>query len=121
MKVKTSQLTGLALNWAVCIAEGNTPVFDPVRFGSVSYGMFESELGYAIKLYCTSSSEAGEMLKKYKMDLEHSDGVWSARHPLQRPKKSAWVQGSTLGEALCRCLVRFKLGDEVEIPERLLK
>lgn len=51
--MKTSELIGPALDWAVCVAEGNKPVINPVRFGGVSYGMFESELGYAIKRYCS--------------------------------------------------------------------
>lgn len=88
--MKTSELIGPALDWAVCVAEGNKPVINPVRFGGVSYGMFESELGYAIKRYCTRD-QGGPII--------------------ERECIATYASGA--------CSVASKLEDEIEIPEDL--
>ena len=116
MKIKTSELIGAQLDWAACLAKGNKPVINPVRFGSVSYGKFESELGYAIKHYSSDWSVAGPIIEREKIEI-----YWSVYF-------QHW-HGSYTGElcsygaspliAAMRCYIASKLGDEVDIPDEL--
>lgn len=123
--MKTSDLVGLALDWAVCVAEGNRPVINPVRFGGVSYGMFESELGYAIKRYCTWD-QGGPIIER-ECIATYASGACSVA-----PKNPDYWVAEILGTegmitqygptpliAAMRCYVASKLGDEIEIPEEL--
>ena len=122
--MKTSELTGLALRWAVCVAEGNSPVLNPFRFGSISYGMFESELGYAIKSYDTDWSQVGPIIEREGVELNHNvikPIVWCAWVKTWNTNyfKTKGMTGPTPLIAAMRCYVASKLGDEVEIPEEL--
>ena len=113
--MKTSELIGPALDWAVCVAEGNKPVINPVRFGGVSYGMFESELGYAIKRYCTWD-QGGPIIERERICITPDyPGGWTAI-----TNDAKLVQfGPTPLIAAMRCYVASKLGESINLPEEL--
>lgn len=116
MKIKTSEATPPQINWLVCLAEGNKPVLNPHRFGSVSYGAFDSELGYAIKRYSTDWSQGGPIIERERLILRPSfDGGWECT-----ASPSVWRAGQTPLIAAMRCFVTSKLGDEVDVPEELV-
>lgn len=143
---KTSQLSGIALDYAVALA------IDPgTRFGPPS--MFQKFVG----LYLPSQDKGFNMwpAKDLKWDSEHDHAPF---HPLWHPSQNrqggehgdaiidrekisttinhsgTWLAymgynlndehlfmmaGATRREAAMRCYVASKLGDEVEIPKEL--
>lgn len=122
MKIKTSKLTGRALDWAVCVAEGNKPVMNPHRFGSTSWGAFDSELGYAIKNYSTDPTYSWPIIEREKIDLIHHHATSTVTGIIWRFGETPHTisgEGLTPLIAAMRCYVASKLGDEVEVPARL--
>ena len=117
--MKTSELTGPALDWAVCLAEGGCPVINPHRFGRIDYGYFESELGYRIKNYSTDWAQGGPIIGRECIDLycDHAGVSWRARKMLG--ERGPMAYGPTPLIAAMRCYVASKLGDEIEIPAEL--
>ena len=122
--MKTSELTGAALDWAVArceegeaLAEGWHPHFAP-------YG---GELRLRATPYAPSTdwSQGGPIIEREKIDIQ----CWDAH---SMPWKASIDGDTDAGIALyveygltpliaaMRCYVASKLGDDVEIPEELL-
>jgi hypothetical protein len=93
--MKTSELTGNALNWAVNRAERLTGILSPVN-------------------YCGKWEHGGPIIERERIDLSRAGGGWWA---LIAP--SIIISGDTPLIAAMRCYVASKLGDEIEIPEEL--
>jgi hypothetical protein len=99
MKIKTSELTGAALDWAVAECE-NVYCFD----GSYTPS--------------TNWSQGGPIIEREWIDLHCvNDSLWEAECPA--PGGLAMQNGPTPLIAAMRCYVASKLGDEVEIPEEI--
>ena len=108
MKIKTSELTGAALDYAVAQCEGREYPDNAHRYLGKAY-------------YCPSTDWAfgGPIIDRESISTtKHADqnywwaGAWDARHK---------GTGPTPLIAAMRCYVATKLGEEVEIPEELLK
>ena len=100
MKIKTSELTVTALDWAVARIEGDEL---PKSGGKGSD-------------YSTDWAQGGPIIERENIALyPHGDGTYEAEVFLN-PKRGA---GPTPLIAAMRCLVASKLGDEVEIPSEL--
>lgn len=120
MKIKTSELIGPALDWAVAKCEG-------VDYFGPAY----KYLGEPYFRYSTDWSQGGPIIEREGIDTwcilvgkpTHPDSAW---------RKSSWnakycrmgfgtdaIHGPTPLIAAMRCYVASKLGDEVEIPEGL--
>ena len=97
--MKTSELQGAALDWAVAKCEG----FEP--------------FGGALVYYSTIWTLGGPIIEREKMTVESLDTGWLATR-IEHPAFSE-EQGPTPLIAAMRCYVASKLGDEVEIPEEL--
>lgn len=95
--MKTSELQGAALDWAVKqIEDGRT---DGIRNYSPS----------------TNWALAGPIIERERIEVSDYGGdEWLATDNLHTSK-----QGETFLIAAMRCYVASKLGDEVEIPEGL--
>ncbi len=127
MMIKTSELIGDQLDWAVATCEGYTSLRkNPHRFDSTlimspprnEYGpVFLDDLDYS-----GDWSMGGPII-----DREHIDLVWHASGELE------WSAYGDIGAAddnvqrdphpliaAMRCYCCAKLGDEVDIPEELL-
>ena len=127
MKVKTEDLIGPALDWAVAVEEGLTEenawttleIFKAVRAGG----------GYR---YSTDWSQGGPIIEREHIGIE--------RHRLDGPRqwaacdwhsvvvqgytcleRSKYIHGPTPLIAAMHCFVASRLGDEVEIPDELMK
>ena len=98
MKIKTSELTGAALDWAVAKCEG------------VVYH------GPAWTKYSTDWSQGGAIIEREKINIYEISGVWKADIPGIQLSRS----GPTPLIASMRCYVKFKLGDTVDVPEELI-
>lgn len=129
--MKTSELTGAALDWAVCTAEGYTPVVNPVWNGSVRYGYYDSAIGHQIKNYCGAWEHGGPIIEResitvYPSARKSDDGPWEVESYSARSLFNGcedidvWVEGPTYLIAAMRCYCASKLGDEIDIPQELL-
>ena len=103
MKIKTSELTGAALNWAVAKYEDN----DPVKDGGVGLS------------YSTDWLAGGPIIESNEIELKSiEEGVWQASNIFDDMEWHHFVGYSPL-EAAMRCHVAYRLGEEVEIPKEL--
>ena len=114
MKIKTSELTGPALDWAVAKCEG----------GAVDDPNWDNKYLDAY-LFSTDWAAGGPIIEREGMHLDclreadhYRTAVWEA-WPYKGGTKHI-QQGSTPLVAAMRCYVASKLGDEVEVPEELV-
>jgi hypothetical protein len=102
MKIKTNELTGAALDWAVAKCEGL--LHDD---GTVSDYWQPSELW----------EQGGPIIEREKLDVFCSGQIWDASTG-DRGNNSI-QSGPTPLIAAMRCYVASKMGDEVEVPNEL--
>ena len=118
--MKTSELTGAALDWAVAKCEGYQAVFTDGTIRPVFRKAQAVEATWPE--YSTDWTQAGPIIEREKISLiEEADRTWQGSvggaTDLEAP---FWFEnGPTPLIAAMRCYVASKLGDEVEIPEEL--
>jgi hypothetical protein len=95
--MKTSELIGPALDWAVSAAEMDTEDGNPAAH------------------YSTDWAQGGPIIEREKMGTIWIGGEWQAQ--------SFLYEGTGCGPtpliSAMRCFVASKLGDEIDIPEEL--
>jgi hypothetical protein len=126
MKIKTSELEGIALNWAVAKCENRT-IVDTIGGGLLVNARtedgdeLEEEWGFNY-MYVPSANwvQAGPIIEreKIRLDCAWNPGPWEGSCKIDGV--TAWVEGPTPLIAAMRCYVASKLGDEIEIPEELV-
>jgi hypothetical protein len=105
--MKTSELTGPALDWAVAKCDG--VYFENLR-------EFED---YALN-YCTDWEHGGPIIEREIAKIERfSDALWEAT-AYTKNAQDIVQDGPTPLVAAMRCYVASKLGDEVDVPRELL-
>ena len=105
MKIKTSELTDAALDWAVVKCEG----IQDSEFVRTHMDAWP---------YSTDWSQGGPIIEREEIgSLHEARGVWSASTKWEDPAKVFY--GKTKLIAAMRCYVASKLGDEVEVPDEL--
>jgi hypothetical protein len=121
MKIKTEDLTGPALDWAVHKAKGRDIKLHMFWEYRTHNNMFH---------YSTDWSQGGPIIEREGIELlcnvtaeeaknfiEGSHADWrAAKRPINRNAQSF---GPTPLIAAMRCYVASRLGDEVDIPEEL--
>lgn len=103
-KIKTSELTGAALNWAVAKCEGV----------DVSHGLTDDER------YSTNWAQGGPIIDRKKIGvapLHEGNKKWASG--IMHEFSMYTAMGPTPLVAAMRCYVASELGDEVEVPEEL--
>ena len=124
MKIKTSELQGTALDWAVAKCDGRTIQRDPMEFGITTseggYWVWETQPFYYAKIgrsYTPSTdwAQGGPIIEREGVQLARVGDVWEAWVDAD----GVFCQGPTPLTAAMRCFVSSRLGDEVEIPEEL--
>ena len=101
MKIKTSELTGAALDWAVAKCEGQ-----------------DSLGGFWRPEYSTDWAQGGPIMEQEKICITEWDintKLFSAES-FKPYAKHACQSGSTPLIAAMRCYVASKIGDEVDVP-----
>lgn len=103
--MKTSELTGKALNWAVGKADGLDDWLAPVN-------------------YCGKWEHGGPIIEREGM------GFWAYQWNEQGEAEQGWYAEDKDGDhvqtgptpliAAMRCYVASKLGDEVEVPDEMV-
>jgi hypothetical protein len=127
MKIKTSELTGAALDWAVAKCEGvkgahiykglQWPVPPHPDYVAVGLDMCGNQ---DVLAYSTDWSQGGPIIERESIDvLRDPNGTagWGARVYISR--RDVWCYGPTPLIAAMRCYCCSKLGDEIDIPEEL--
>lgn len=110
MKIKTSELTGAALDWAVAIAEGWEAAKEQDAKGEYLW-LYKGSRGMNPKHYHpTQWSIGGPIIEREGIALLPT---WTAEMP------GFSADGPTPLIAAMRCYVTFKLGAEVEVPDEL--
>jgi len=107
--MKTSELTGIALDWAVtkCQADADT-AFDMRVWlnGYTNYGLFH---------YSSNWEHGGPVIARECISTDYAQAAdWAARS-----KTYQWAYGPTPLIAAMRCYVASKLGDNIELPKEL--
>lgn len=112
--MKTSELNGAALDWAVAKCECGDDIaeIDDPHFYSADWAI------------------GGPIIEREHISVRRSDGQWvaewwpdnsgMAKKPSQRFVHNRQMAGSTPLIAAMRCFVASRLGDEVDIPEELV-
>lgn len=123
-KVKTADLIGPALDWAVAESEGLKDMRIRRPDDDVLQLLWFGAPGPLVVAYSPSAdwSQGGPLIEKFPLKLMPND--WKGG-----PKWLAWIRldehktlglnGETPLIAACRAIVAAKLGDEVDIPEEL--
>ena len=99
--MKTNELSGAALDWAVAKCE----------VGADFIGEIDDP-----HFYSTDWALGGEIIEREKIDVwTHAGKAWAASTDKGRTE----YRGTTPLIAAMRCYVASKLGDNVELPEEL--
>jgi hypothetical protein len=100
--MKTGELTGAALDWAVAKCEGK--VFDLSPDG---YYTYKPSRNWAL---------GGPIIERERINLkENGAGWWFAK--IGDKKKDKWMRGTDPLMAAMRCYVASRLGDDVTVPD----
>ena len=111
MKVKTVDLTGAALDYAVAKAEGDVQLQYDSREGLI----IRNILGWIPYRPSVAWQQGGPIIERERINIRDDGGdQWAADDSIR-----AAAYGPTPLIAAMRCYVASKLGDEVEIPEEL--
>jgi len=111
MKIKTSELQGAALDWAVAKCEVTKPIeeFDYFFLKNHDNGFCH---------YSSDWAQGGPIIDRERINLvAEAIGEWGAF--IETSNIDYSYHGPTPLIAAMRCYVASKLGDEVEIPEEL--
>ena len=121
MKVKTADLIGPALDWAVAIVEGLTE-----ENSWTTIEIFKAARAGGLYRYSTDWSQGGPIIEREEIGLRRNAPCLRGREWEASPSITAkgaggkWGYGPTPLIAAMRCVVAANLGDEVDIPEELL-
>lgn len=100
--MKTSELTGVALDWAITKTQGLDH-----EVTSNEWGMW----GWA-----TDWAQGGPIIEREKIQIkENGHGHWFAKIG-----KGKWMRGLTPLIAAMRCYVASQFGDTVDVPSELM-
>ena len=111
MKIKTQDLTGTALDWAVAVAEGKSGDCE-IHANNIWYGRVTS--GFVQYHPSTNWALMGPIIERECIALSNAVLGWVAVVDGHEPQ-----EGDTPLTAAARCYVASKLGSEVEVPEEL--
>lgn len=137
MKIKTAELTGAALDWAVakCLANVHE---DAMLNGTIMHGWWISGLftdpNYWIRNDefnpSTNWTQGGPIIESERITLDYYCNQGESRAALgyaSYDNEGEYIEGSDHEQtgptpliAAMRCYVSSKLGDEIEVPDALL-
>jgi hypothetical protein len=108
--MKTSELTGAALDWAVAEIENPKPEFYRDNEG------LEWEREYSPS---TDWAQGGPIIEREEISVNWASGQWQAHTANDQDEYEQIEYGPTPLISAMRCYVAKKLGDEIEIPKEL--
>ena len=121
--MKTSELTGAALDWAVAKCEGFTD-YDHATETMLAPRKEYGRVNLDEYSYSTDWAQGGPIIERGGISIRYSEkdarGAWYAvLGPNRFLSPDHEGSGTTPLIAAMRCYVASKLGDEIEIPEEL--
>jgi hypothetical protein len=121
--MKTANLDGLALEWAVVKAHGWEPKVCHQGEETVIFYRTPNHSYWCRANYQTSQHACMTLIEHKRISVFQSDaGHWSAQYPgwLSDPsRKHPFIDGPTAMVAVYRCYVASRLGEEIDIPKEL--
>lgn len=118
IEVKTADLTGEALGWAVGMAEGLALHLEPPQYGNGwrVFAIYRGEVTERCERYNPWEAWAlgGPLLAKDHICLDFQSAKWSALGDAW----TAFYDSPTA--AICLAIVAAKLGDTVQVPKELM-
>lgn len=129
--MKTAELTGAALDWAVAKCEGATNLrHDTIAIWWFTLNGEDRALsrGWLTKQNFAPStdwSQGGPIIEREKIKLEYRDAAWSALMVYEDDDTEDVFASKEFGPApliaAMRCYVASKLGDDIDLPKDLIK
>ena len=124
MKIKTSELTDAALDWAVAKADENLHPKGDVRLldgkvFTIEAGDYEQSDRWQRYSPSTDWAQGGPILDRERITLRQWTNM-PISHAYMPHDGAPWGAGPTPLIAAMRCYVASKLGREVEVPEELI-
>jgi hypothetical protein len=111
--MKTNELTGAALDWAVAKCEGRGYVMDETEYAPDGRTYQRGIAQSGGPNYSSDWMQGGPIIEREGIAIGKSWEGWKAF------TETSGGEGPTPLIAAMRCYVASKLGDEVEIPEEL--
>lgn len=117
VEVKTQDLIGVALDWAVAKVVGEEVTVMP----GMEWKSYHVWTAGAFKLYSPSSiwSDCGPLIESYRIGLSWVRDGYSA-HPAKLNAPTFYICGPTALVAACRAIVMDKLGEISSVPKELV-
>lgn len=126
--MRTSELTGRALDYAAALADGQEPMLHG-RIWWTRRSKMLSDIGDDTSIIYSPSrfwKQGGPIIEREQINLfkhDRNDEEWQAGIMRTDPGKTHRMQaqetGPTMLIAAMRCYVASKLGNEIEIPKEL--
>ena len=123
MKIKTAEATGLALDWGVAVVLGVKPSIGRNSLSAfVRYKKAGCDFFRAVKH--TDPAVCMGLIEQYSLAFSECD----TRHVYDKPDTlwrvvcrdgSGYGESEVLAQAVARCVISMKLGDEFECPDEL--
>lgn len=128
MKIKTSELSGYALDWAVAMAEKAAPQIS--KGGWVVFDTYQNDPPFGIDEYNDARwqkyspsnywSQGGWIIEREWISLTNENDIWTAEIADDVPDGYHSATGHMPLIAAMRCYVTLELGGEVDVPEELI-
>ena len=114
MKIKTSELTGAALDWAVAKCEGRGYVMGETEYAPDGRTYQRGTAQATGPHYSTNWAQGGPIIERERFEFRQANTGMQASYQ----GGATWF-GPTHLIAGMRCYVASELGDEVEVPDGL--
>lgn len=114
MKIKTSELSGVALDWAVAQVSG--------EFVRIVKGVVKRRFNFQGDWTpSTDWSQCGPLIERFELEItRYNEANWAVIKQWDYDFNDYYPEGETILIAACRAIVASKLGDEVDVPEGLV-
>jgi len=108
MKIKTSELSGIALDWAVAKCEGLEKVF------------YQEDESCLVKFQpSTNWSQGGSIIEREQINITTLHTYKFQWQAYSDTPNSHMLNAAPLIAAM-RCYVQLKLGDEIDVPDEFI-
>ena len=120
--MKTNDLSGAALDWAVARCELLNGADYTLEINKDVDGTLRVNFGGMYPEWSTDWKQGGEIIERERLSITPREGYWEAYYHdnLFQDDGSDYFQiGTTPLIAAMRCYVASKMGDSVQLPEEL--
>ena len=120
--MKTNELSGAALDWAVAKCELLNGADYTLEINKDVDGTLRVNFGGMYPEWSTDWKQGGEIIERERLSITPREGYWEAYYHdnLFQDDGSDYFQiGTTPLIAAMRCYVASKMGDSVQLPEEL--